>query len=145
MIVDPVDTPKPPSLHWGIVLALSLLTGGLFAAVWMFVQAAWVRRFDPKPRALYILAIGFSVVFLIALTTDENQGGIQALLALIGDLVGFATVITAYFDMRSAIEARFNLRLSSPMTFFFNVIYLQYYMRRIARGEHVPHSDRILA
>lgn len=103
------------------------------------------RLSGPKPRALYILAIGFSVVFLIALTTDENQGRIHAFLTWIGDLVGLATVITAYFDMRSAIEARFNLRLSSLMTFFFHVIYLQYYMRRIARGEHVPHSDRMLA
>jgi hypothetical protein len=54
------------------------------------------------------------------------------------------TTVWSYFWMRSAIEDRFDLDLSGVMTFFFNVLYLQYHMRRIARGEHTPRWQSVV-
>src|SRR5215470_9413289 len=33
--------PAPPNLHWGAVLALTLVTCWIFGIVWLFIQAAW--------------------------------------------------------------------------------------------------------
>jgi hypothetical protein len=35
--------------------------------------------------------------------------------------------------------------LSGILTFFFNVIYLQYHLRRIAKGRHTPRSASMLS
>ncbi len=34
--------PPPPSLHWGILILLGVLTCGIFGWVWAFIQAAWL-------------------------------------------------------------------------------------------------------
>lgn len=36
---DHAYLPPPPSLHWGWVFLLSILTLGIFAIVWPFIQA----------------------------------------------------------------------------------------------------------
>ena len=137
------STPKPPSLHWAIVLLLAIVTWGLFALVWMFVQAVWVKRIDAKPKALYLLAGGvaflLAVGFMLGITGVESDG-----LGLLAQFVWMITVLVAYFDMRAAIEVRFGIELSGLLTFFFNVIYLQYHLRLIAKGQHTPHYSRML-
>jgi hypothetical protein len=57
---DVDDYPRPPSLHWALVLVFWILTGGLFKFIWMYRQAAWVRRIDPSSKALWVLAAGFA-------------------------------------------------------------------------------------
>lgn len=136
--------PKPPSLHWVVVLLLAVVTWGLFALVWMFVHAVWIRRIDPKSKALYVLAGGIAFLlvggFISGLMGDSSEG-----LELLVQLVWLIAVLVAYFDMRAAIEVRYDLDLSGILTFFFNVLYLQYHMRRIAKGEHTPRAARMLA
>ena len=121
--------PKPPSLHWVLVLLLTLLTVGIFGLVWMFVHAAWVRRIDPTCKALVVLAVGIPLQLFVGFSGTESD-------RLFASLVGAVATTWAYFLMRSAIEARFDLELSGPMTFFFNLLYMQYHMTRIAEGEH---------
>ena len=60
--------PDPPNLHWGLVLLIGCFTCGLFLIVWMFVQAAWMRKVDPRSKALtyYIVAIAVYVVMMVA-------------------------------------------------------------------------------
>jgi hypothetical protein len=53
-------------------------------------------------------------------------------------------VTWAYFSMRSVIETRFGIALSGIMTFFFNMLYLQYHMTSIAEGEHAPRTHSAL-
>ena len=119
-----IDTvPKPPSLHWAIVLLLAIVTLGLFSIVWMFVQALWVKRFDAKPKAIRVLAVGIPVVFALAFV-NEFALGANEFVDLLGRLVGAATILVAYFDMRAAIETQFKVNLSGAMTFFFSVLYL---------------------
>jgi GYF domain 2 len=48
--------PSPPSLHWGIVLLLSVVTCGLFSSVWAIVEAAWVKKVQPESKGLLLWA-----------------------------------------------------------------------------------------
>ena len=119
-----VEYPKPPSLHWALVLLFTALTFGIFGIVWMFVHAMWVRRIEPTTNALLVLIVGIPLQILLGLD------GYEFFAALVG---GVATT-WAYFSMRSAVQAHFGVALSGIMTFFFNVLYLQYHMTDIAEG-----------
>ena len=120
--------PKPPSLHWALVLLFAALTCGIFAIVWMFIQAAWVRRIDPTCDALIVLAVGIPLQIGLGLAGHD----------LLAALVSVVATTWAYFLMRSVLEVRFGVAHSLIMTFFFNSLYLQYHMTDIADGVHVP-------
>jgi hypothetical protein len=135
--------PKPPALHWAIVLVLALVTWGLFAGIWMFVHAVWVKRIDPKSKALYVLAGGLAFALFVGIISGITGGG-DAGPALLVRLAWIAAVLVAYFDMRAAVEVRFGVELSGILTFFFSVFYLQYHLRLIAKGQHTPRSGRIV-
>ena len=115
--------PKPPSLHWGLVLMFTVLTLGLFGLVWMFVHAAWVKHIDPTCNALYVLAVGIPLELFLGFA-GRAEG--------LASLVGLIAVTWAYFWMHGAMEKRFGLNLSFVMTLFFNMLYLQYHMTEIA-------------
>ena len=130
--------PQPPSLHWALVLLFNLLTQGTFGTIWVFFQAAWVRRIDPSSKALVVLAVALACGVPPIILVGESE--LTLTLWLVG--LGYAgAFIWAYFSMRQSIEARFDLNLSGLMTLFFSVFYLQYHMTRIANGEHTP--DRL--
>jgi uncharacterized protein DUF4339 len=137
--------PTPPSLHWALVLLFGVLTCGIFAIVWMFIQAAWVRRIDPTCKALFVLAAGIPLQVILNIGSElAGVGDRKELLNGLAVLIGFVTTQWSYFWMRSAIEDRFDMDLSGVMTFFFNVLYLQYHMTRIAKGEHTPRWQSVL-
>jgi len=136
--------PMPPSVHWLIVLALSALTLGIFGWVWMFVQAAWVRKFDPRSRAIPLLLVGLFTAgaggYLAGTVGAGNQETGQ-LVETLGSLTAALFLILAAFRMRDSIEHHFthlepmNVSISGPMTFFFTFIYLQYHLTRIAEAK----------
>jgi hypothetical protein len=138
--------PPPPSLHWGICLLLAIVTCGIFAVIWMMVQAVWVKKVQPNSKGVTYFGIAIGLWLLsFAISTfagisaarsgvpDSSYQAINGLLTL-GVLVFW---IIAAFDMRSSIEEHFNsaepigLSLSGVMTFFFNVYYFQYHFTRI--------------
>jgi hypothetical protein len=141
-----VPYPDPPNLHWALVLVIGFFTCGLFTLVWIFVQAAWVRKVDPRSKAIFLYAGALVLYFCglaaqIAMNASVRRGGIGS-----GAVAGFSLIwlvvyatlfITANFSMRSSIEDHFNgpepigLSLSGVMTFFFNVYYFQYHFTRI--------------
>jgi hypothetical protein len=139
--------PDPPNLHWALVLLIAFFTSGLFAIVWMFVQASWMRKVDPRSKALgyYIAAIVvyiIMIVSLVALAISMSGGNATpssglSVLFLASGLANVVLFLIAIFTMRSDIEAHFNgpepigLRLSGIMTFFFSVYYFQYHFTRI--------------
>jgi len=140
---QPDNVPKPPSLHWALVLLFSLLTGGILFLVWMFRQAAWVRRIDPMSKALRVLVIAFltPILAVVAAVALGAEGPLPTVIVLAGRLIFAVAWVWSYFSMRNSIEARFGLNLSGLLTFFFTVFYLQYHLRRIAKGTHTPHRD----
>src|SRR5688500_8547691 len=78
---QPDNYRKPPSLHWALLLLFSFLTGGILFVVWMFRQAAWVRRIDPSSKALRVLAIGFlaSILAVVAAVAAVALGAGESL------------------------------------------------------------------
>jgi hypothetical protein len=133
----------PPAFHWGWVLLLSILTLGLFYVVWAFVQAVWVKRIDRSSNALKLLAI-YLVLTIIGEWLADSSGSKDAPQVLVGALLSLAGAVTsifAFFSMRRSLLARYGdggvepagLQLGRVMTFFFNVLYFQYHLTRIAK------------
>jgi hypothetical protein len=123
-------------------LVIGIFTCGLFSIVWMFVQAAWMRKVNPRSNALYlyiaytVIAYGgtFARVGLMAASGFHNPYlGVGIPLSLIS----WVLVEFAFFDMRRSMEEHFNgpepigLSLSGVMTFFFGPLYFQYHFSRI--------------
>src|ERR1051325_9971657 len=38
----------PPDLHWALVLLFTIVTFGIFGIVWVFIEASYVKRVDPR-------------------------------------------------------------------------------------------------
>ena len=134
--------PPPPSLHWGILILLAVLTCGIFGWVWAFIQAAWVKKVQPESKALlyYGIAVGLFVLtfggaFMAGVQGHAGTGREPVFLLL--RLGGGIMWLVAAFNMRGSIEDHFNsvepigLSLNGVMTFFFSIYYFQYHFTRI--------------
>jgi hypothetical protein len=128
--------PPPPSLHWGILVLLGVLTCGLFGWVWAFVEAAWVKKVDPESKALLYYGISmFAAGFAegMAGRPGAANGGIFLVCRIAGGIMW----LVAAFNMRSSIEEHYyskepiGLSLNGVMTFFFSIYYFQYHFTRI--------------
>jgi hypothetical protein len=137
--------PDPPNLNWALVLLITCFTCGLFGFVWMFVQAAWMRKVNPNSKALfyyiaaivvYVIMIGGDVAMIASGSSGTPSAGTSALLAVCG-IAYCVLFIVAIFTMRSDMEEHFTgpepigLSLSGVMTFFFSILYFQYHFTRI--------------
>ena len=134
--------PPPPSLHWGILVLLGVLTCGLFGWVWAFVQAAWVKKVDPESKALlyYGISVGLLVLMFGAGFAEGmagRPGAANGGIFLICRIAGGIMWLVAAFNMRSSIENHYyskepiGLSLNGVMTFFFSIYYFQYHFTRI--------------
>jgi hypothetical protein len=133
------SVPLPPRLHWGLLLLFSVVTLGVVYVVWMFIQAVWVKKIDPRSNAIPLL-IAYLVLAVIGQViadgSEKGSGGATAggLLVLAGTIAS----IVAAFSMRRSMLDHYNqvepigLRLSGALTLFFGALYLQYHMTRIA-------------
>lgn len=128
--------PPPPGLHWGVLLALDIVTCGLFGWAWIIVQALWVRKVQPESKGLYYVVVAIAL-FLVAgiFQVDKSYSGA----GLAVNFIGVVVWLIGIFSLRTSIEDHFNgpepigLRLSGVMTFFFNLIYFQYHFTEIAQ------------
>lgn len=134
--------PPPPSLHWGILVLLGVLTCGLFGWVWAFVQAAWVKKVDPQSKALLYYGISVGLLGLMigagfAEGMAGRPGAANGGIFLICRIAGGIMWLVAAFNMRSSIEDHYyskepiGLSLNGVMTFFFSIYYFQYHFTRI--------------
>lgn len=132
--------PPPPGLHWAIVLVLDIITCGLFGWAWAIVQAVWVRKVQPDSKALLYIIIAIAL-FIASPTARFAASAVTFGLPL--RLAGVVMWLVGIFSMKASIEEHFNsaepigLQLSAVMTFFFNVIYLQYHFSEIAQAKRV--------
>jgi hypothetical protein len=138
------DYPAPPSLHWAGLLLLHLATLGLFTMFWIFRQALWVRRIDPASRAVYVLAACLLLSVIPVLFPLPFREGTLAVAGLLARSALVVAWVWAYLWMRRSIESAFDLTLSGVLTVLFGVFYLQYHLRRIARGGYEPEQRGLL-
>ena len=130
---EPVaDYPRPPALHWALVLLLHMLTFGIFGSVWMFRQAMWVRQIDPMSNAVFKMSVAWILVVVVMWSGDSPAWGTLRCLANLGSFLAYAW---AYLSMRRAIEDRFDLSLNVVLTVICSFLYVQYHLTRIARSE----------
>ena len=139
--IDPRIVPQPPRLHWGVILALQIITLGLFSLVWLVVQAFWVKRMTGSSKGftwaivnlcalpvLFTFALLLGVVVAATHHTAEAGGVTNALetwYRLIFIVLNLGTVFTLKSEMDSYPIA---MSLSGVMTFFFGTIYFQYHL-----------------
>ncbi|MCC6264332.1 MAG: DUF4339 domain-containing protein [Bryobacterales bacterium] len=140
--------PLPPNMNWVIVVVGAILTCGLFALIWLFIQAAWFKKLDPQSKGqkfliLYlvgyvgVLALTFGGVGLSIAMPDSSLG---TLVSSMGSLVSIGLLvlyILAVFNMKASLEGYFNnvepinLKLNPILVIFFAVFYFQYHFNRI--------------
>ena len=128
--------PAPPSLHWAIVLLLSIVTCGLFIWIWALVEASWLRKVQPTSKAvvLWSTAVLVNIVYVVLSVSQDPS---TKALATVFWLGGSVLWIVGSFSMKNSIEEHYNtaepigLELNGVMTFFFNVFYFQYHFTQI--------------
>lgn len=141
--------PLPPGMNWVLVLALAVLTCGIFGFVYLFLQAGWVQKLDPqnskakKFLVLMLAAYGFVILAVVlgavvtAMMPDSFLGPMISIISPIGNIAFLVLYILGVFNMRSTLEGYFNavepinLKLNPILTFFFAVYYFQYHFNRI--------------
>lgn len=144
---DRAYLPPPPSLHWGWVFLLSVLTLGIFAIVWPFIQAGWVRRIDPRSSASLLLWLSLGGLlasfFLIPMWSPVNDAASLTSVARVAKLLQLASAVffySAYFAMAASIRRhmtiyRLPVRIGAITLFFFNTLYLQAQLTWLARWQ----------
>jgi hypothetical protein len=127
--------PRPPRLHWAIVLVLSIVTLGLFMDIWLLVQAWWVRKHDRSSRALtvYVWSIVLSLLGEVLMKFDVPSPVTAGLF-----IVGLVLALVSTFAVRDFLAAYIRSITGKPaylgsfLTLILGPIYLQYHMNRLA-------------
>jgi|SRR5215469_9170713 len=134
--------PPPPRLHWAWVLVLSIVTFGIFWAVWLVIQARWVKKASGNVRPFvwtvaYLVFVCLMIVAAIVVAvylTVMGQHGVYADFAdKIRNLqraVGFLLYIASVYMLKSALESQpIKIRLHGLFAFMFGPVYFQAHLR----------------
>jgi hypothetical protein len=149
-----VEYPDPPDLHWALVLVFSMFSCGLFSAAWALVQASWMRKVDPKSKALtfygiYVGLLALLIILTVISTGLRSNGDSNVALAGLVSLLRLGSIVidlVARYSLRSSLEEHFNtaepmgLRLSGVMTFFFSITYFQYHLNDINKRKQMDRA-----
>jgi hypothetical protein len=151
-----VIEPKPPALHWALLLLINLVTASIFAIIWSFVQANFARKIDSDSKATlwyeWVLGIvgGLSAMRLIfGSATFGQKGGLFYGLMFIASFLFYQM---GNFSIKRSLElyygstGRMERRLSGRMMVFFGQVYLQYHFNRIAKRQRAaPNAADVLS
>jgi hypothetical protein len=131
----------PPDFHWGLVLLVGVFTCGIFFYVWMIVQAVFAKKLRPASNGLLLVVLGVVGIFFGAFigemvnTVQRGQNPLTGFISLAGVVVYIVGIYKIKRDLEEYYntEEPINLQLSGVMIFFFNVLYFQHHLSRIAR------------
>jgi hypothetical protein len=155
----PIAIPRILAISWWSLLWISILEGVLRStfhlhslewlnsvAIWMLVQAVWLKRAEPESKAIYwyaaadLLGLGLALAEHKMTMTNWTEGLIS--------LAIFVIVTYATFKFKWEMEYHFNetdpvgLKLSGWMTLFFSYLYFQYHLHEIyLRKDREPLID----
>lgn len=133
-----LEEPIPPKLHWAWVLALSILTLGIFYYAWMIVQGNWARKYDRSNTTLLLYVAGVTIL-IVDLVFDINMdaGSLDAKLEPLIRIFAAILIVPAHFRLKDSI-AEYSKKVGGPwlnpsgvLTFFFAPVYLQYQMNEV--------------
>lgn len=150
--VERAELPMPPSLHWGLLLLLTVMTFGIFGIIWPFIQASWVRKIDGGSKATLMLALAFiafvvgEIVYFSGIRSLATGGaGLAGLGALL--MLSYAVLyLAAYFSMagsmrRHLVPKGLPVEIGGITLFFFNMYYLQGQLSWIARWKNTGRTE----
>ncbi|MDZ7639610.1 MAG: DUF4339 domain-containing protein [Bryobacterales bacterium] len=140
--------PLPPNLNWVIVVVATIFTCGLFALVWLFIEANWFKKLDAQSKGLKFLIyylVGYAVVLAmtfggVGLSMAMPDSFLGPLVSGMSSLVSIGLLVLyvlAVLNMKSTMEGYFNsvepinLKLNPILVIFFAVFYFQYHFNRI--------------
>jgi len=143
--------PMPPDFPWYAVLLIGFLCS-FFPLFWLFKQASFVNRIDPRSGAVAKLVTGFGCYLLGAICVvavgafaREIDRDVQPFVAIFGGLIiiaGVVFLLMGTFGMRRSIHTYYNtvepmginLMGTGPalLTLFFAVYYFQHHFTEIA-------------
>jgi hypothetical protein len=139
------NSPKPPSLHWALVLLLTIVTFGLFGLVWMYIQARFARQLDPANRApfqvlvcalLVVVQIVFGVVVAVTIVRGGQGTDLSAVMTMLR-MFEFILIMTAYWQIRATLTKHYGVELNGVLTVLFNVYYVQYHLSKLAGAQGI--------
>jgi len=143
--------PKPPALHWALLLLIDLVTSGIFGIIWSFVQANFARKIDSDSKATlwyeWWLGIAAGLVVMRGIfgsATGEQSAGLFYGLMLIASLLFYQMgnfSIKRSLDLYYGSKGQMERTLSAQMMVFFGQIYLQYHFSRIAKRKRAESSS----
>jgi hypothetical protein len=147
-----VITPKPPTLHWAVVLILSVVTLGLFGFYWSIRQAQFARRIDPINRAIFQILLSaalflFQILISAVVAITVARGGQGTDLSSVMNILRLfegLMIFTAYWQIRATLMKYYGIKLNGFLTLIFNVYYVQYHLSRLAKTQGVPLSSSVL-
>ena len=146
----PKSMPRPPRLHWGVLLVLQIVTLGLFAIIWLIVIARWVKRVNGKSQAYWwsivnacMLPALFLLVMIETMVGVPPDGVAISVITTLFRLGILVTGLGSLFVLRSELESSpINIPLSGVATFFLGVIYFQYHLHDYdVEGRMVPEGS----
>jgi hypothetical protein len=126
------------------VLLLGWITCGILSLLWVFVQANFVKKVDPSgpARGFFMGSLAASLrtrqAMFPASFGDRSGIAVMAPAPLLMP-VSIALFLLGVFSMRRSLLHHYDtvenigLRLSSRLTFFYNILFFQYHLSRIAR------------
>ena len=128
--------PAPPTLHWAIVLVLSLVTFGLFGCFWMFRQAWFARKLNPDNRAVLCFAIAFllalfSILLRATVAITVARGGEATETGTTGLVLWMFQVLAVaggFLQIRETLMGCYGIRLNAALTVLFNMFYIQHHL-----------------
>ena len=158
----PMSGPVPPDMHWVVVLIAAWITGGLAGLIWAFRQASFIKKIDQSSKAVMMLVVTTLIMVLELIVVVMMMASVSSMrsrsaastvaslssFSMLLSLAGFVVALIAFFGMRKSLVYYYNnvenigLRLSGVMTFFFNILYFQYHLSRIARWKKTGRLDR---
>lgn|SRR5262249_6871997 len=156
----------PPDFHWALVLLIGLFCG-LFVLVWLFIEAAFVKKIRPQSNHIAVIIAGFAIqigsamvfyvaLFSLAATSRSSEPPVGPLAALgvflfLGIVGGAVVHIVGTFKMRAAMVEYYNtvepinLRMSGVgsalLTIFFPAYYFQWHFSRIAAWKRTGYLE----
>jgi len=137
--------PAPPRLHWAWVLVLSVVTFGIFWAVWLVVQARWVKKATGNARplvwsvaylvflCLMILAAIVGAAYVTVMGRDSVYVDFADKIANLQRAVGFLLYVASVYMLKSALESQpIKIRLHGLFAFMFGPVYFQIHLRNFS-------------